>query len=155
MTQSQSQWGGPKREIATRPNPRGAKKYLASMKLRFVISRHALASLGSAGVDYLLFMPIYWLGHNIFIATYIARTVSLLVNFTVMKKLVYYSDQRFIASFPKYLGLVVLSGFLSSVMVTAFAPILWGKVFLAKVLSDSLLYVFNFFVLRWIIFQKK
>ena len=65
-----------------------------SMKIYFVLFRFTLASLSSALIDYAVFILIYGLTSNLLAGQACARLVSMLYNYSVVKKMVFFSGEQ-------------------------------------------------------------
>ncbi len=127
-----------------------------SVKIYAVILKYSISSLASAGIDYLVFAIGLHFGLSILIATYVARAISCIFNFTINKKVVFKGQGNTIAQFAKYIILVIISGTLSGWGVTQLSHLL-PQVYpvIIKVPVECILYVFNFIVQRKLIFKNK
>ncbi len=126
-----------------------------SMKIYFVLFRFTLASLSSAAIDYTIFFAVYGFSASILTSQVSARMVSMLFNYTAVKKVVFYSDQRDTRTFPKYLSLVIISGLVSYLlirMLVTFSPL---SVIMAKAGAESAVFLANFAIQREFIFAQK
>lgn len=126
-----------------------------SMKIYFVLLRYTLASLLSALVDFLVFISVFPFIGNILYATYTSRAVSLFVNYGLVSRKVFHAREKTSSTFPKYLLLVIISGLLSSILIYCMHNWLKVPVNLAKLVSESILYVSNFFIQKRFIFKEK
>ena len=125
-----------------------------SMKIYFVLFRFTLASLSSALIDYAVFILIYGLTSNLLAGQACARLVSMLYNYSVVKKMVFFSGEQVSRTFPKYLALVIFSGTISYFLIkilTQFSPL---PVIAAKAIVESLVFLANFAIQRDFIFVK-
>ena len=125
-----------------------------SMKIYFVLFRFTLASLSSALIDYAVFILIYGLTSNLLAGQACARLVSMLYNYSVVKKMVFFSGEQVTRTFPKYLALVIFSGTISYLLIkvlTQFSPL---PVIAAKAIVESLVFLANFAIQRDFIFVK-
>ena len=75
------------------------------MKIYFVLFRFMLASLMTAAVDYVVFVTAFGITSNIFLSLCLARAVAIVVNYTAVKNLVFFSDQKHRVVFPRYVCL--------------------------------------------------
>lgn len=125
-----------------------------SIKIYFVLLRYTLASLLSALVDFTVFISIYPFIGNILYSTYTARFVSLFVNYNLVNRKVFGAKNRKRETFPKYILLVIISGFLSSGIIYALHATTGIPVALAKILAESLLYIVNFYIQKKFIFTR-
>lgn len=127
--------------------------FLDSLKIYYVLFRYTLMSLTSATVDFLIFTITYpWIG-SVLLATYAARSVSLCVNYGLNSKKVFFSAERARRTFPPYLLLVIVSGFISSLIIDHLHVSTGLSINWSKVIAESLLYVVNFFIQSQFIFK--
>jgi len=127
---------------------------LDSMRIYFVLFRFTLASLSSALIDYAVFILIYGLTSNLLTGQACARLVSMLYNYSVVKKMVFFSGEQVSRTFPKYLALVIFSGTISYLLIkvlVTFSPV---PVIAAKAIVESLVFLANFAIQRDFIFVK-
>lgn len=144
-----------------------------SMRIYFVLLRFSLASLATAVIDYTVFsavlarlgpdprpptgaengiVQVLW---HVVAAQVCARAVALVFNYFTVKRLVFYSDQKHRAVFPRYMAVVVISGIISYGVMRLLMDFGHVPVSGAKVLAESLVFIANFAVLREFIFTKR
>jgi glycosyltransferase involved in cell wall biosynthesis len=128
---------------------------LDSMKIYFVLFRYTFASLFTSMIDYFVFIFSYPVIQNILYTTYLSRIVAIALNFVLVRKMVFSSKKKILQTFPKYLGLVALSGFLSSSMVYYLVQATSMRIIIAKLIAESLLYTANFLVQKYYIFNEE
>jgi putative flippase GtrA len=128
---------------------------LDSMRIYFVLFRFALASLLSAVIDYSVFLFVFHLSASISASQAAARLVSMGVNYSAVKKAVFYSDQKASTTFPKYLALVCVSGLVSYLLIEALVWYLPVPVVVAKIMAESAVFLANFAIQRDFIFVPK
>jgi glycosyltransferase involved in cell wall biosynthesis len=126
---------------------------LDSMRIYLVLLRFFFASLASALVDNVVFALAFLVIPNIALCQFLGRTISAGVNFTLNRKAVFLSTDEVRRTLPRYLGLVVLSGALSYGVIAALHA-LGMPVLPAKLLAESVLFLFNFVALRSIVFAR-
>lgn len=127
-----------------------------SMRIYFVLFRFALASLATTALDYSVFSAILLSGAGIASAQAAARLIALVFNYFVVKRLVFYSDQKHTTVFPRYAAVVVVSGLVSYGLIrlitsefTSVSPLV------AKLIAETIVFIANFAVLRDFIFAKR
>lgn len=125
-----------------------------SIKIYKVLFRYSLASFASFVFDYILFLGFFKLFNNIFVATYCARFIAIFLNFFLVKKMVFVSGKKFKETFPRYLFLVIINPLFSSGIVMLLSKTFFVPVYIAKIIAESILFVFNFTVQKKIIFNK-
>lgn len=125
-----------------------------SMKIYFVLFRFTLASLSAALIDYTVFILIYSLSSNLLAGQACARLVSMIFNYSVVKKLVFYSGEEIIRTFPKYVALAFFSGSISYLLIKVLTTLSPLPVIAAKAIVESLIFFANFAIQREFIFVK-
>ncbi|MEN6462621.1 MAG: bifunctional glycosyltransferase family 2/GtrA family protein [Syntrophomonas sp.] len=128
---------------------------LDSIKIYFVLFRYVFSSFATACIDYTVFILTFPLIDSIIISTYLARMVAIFVNFTLVRKYVFYSTENVYKTFFKYLLLVIASGSISALIVYAFSAY-WGiQIIVAKIIAEGILYLANFTIQKEFIFGVK
>ena len=125
-----------------------------SARIYFVLFRYILASLITAAVDYIVFFVSYAFFPKIFFCTYAARLVALFVNFFILKKFVFHSKEKIVIIGMKYLLIVGISGFISSVTIEYFHNVLNLNIVISKVSAELLFYVGIFIAQKEFVFKK-
>lgn len=126
-----------------------------SAKIYFVLFRYIIASLITAAVDYAVFFISYSFLPKIFLCTYFARLIALFVNFVILKKYVFHSKEKNTIIGVKYLLLVVISGFISSLAIEYFHHSLNLNIILSKISAELLLYFGIFIAQKEFVFRRK
>lgn len=129
--------------------------FVDSMKIYFVLFRFTFASLASALIDNIVFILVYGFSSSISISQVSARTISMMFNYSAVKKAVFYSGVRHATTFPKYLSLVVISGFVSYFLIKGFTMYFPMSVILAKLVAESIVFFANFAIQRDFIFAPE
>lgn len=128
---------------------------LDSVKIYFVLFRYILSSAATALFDYLVFLLVLPLtGGSILLSTYLSRAAALCVNYTLVHNLVFDSRTALRRTFPLYLLLVCVSGFLSAMIVMGLKSALGLDERLGKLLAETVLYLINFLIQRDFIFRS-
>ncbi len=128
---------------------------LNSMSLYFVLARYVSTSLLTAVVDNLVFFLCYPWVHYLLVSIYLARLVAILVNYFLLRKVVFYSSDKPTRTFPKYLALVLFSGLVASLLIDFFNAEFHIGVMLGKIIAELLLYLVNFTVLNKLVFVHR
>jgi putative flippase GtrA len=110
--------------------------------------------LSSALIDYAVFILIYGLTSNLLSGQACARLISMLYNYSVVKKMVFFSGEQVSRTFPKYLALVIFSGTISYLLIKALSTYSPVPVIAAKAIVESLVFLANFAIQRDFIFVK-
>lgn len=126
-----------------------------SMRIYFVLCRFLLTSMASGILDYSLFITAFTLTGGIGASTAIARSLSSIVNFLAVKRVVFHSSGGVVHEFLAYMTLVIGVGTCSYLIITFLHLKLHVPVLLAKFLSEVLLYFIHFTIQRDLIFRSK
>ncbi len=124
-----------------------------SFKIYKVILKYSMASLISALVDNLVFILLMPYISDIWALTFSGRGVSMLVNFTLNKKLVFQKEGNAGKSFLKYLLLVIFSGCMSAILLSISSVIIGKTSIIMKIIIEVLLYFFNFYIQKKYVFK--
>lgn len=124
-----------------------------SIKIYAVIMKYSIVSLVSAVVDNLVFILLMPYISNIWALTFSGRAISMLVNFTLNKNLVFQKEGKIGISFLKYLTLVVFSGCISALLLSIFSGMIGRISVIIKIVIELLLYFFNFYVQKKYVFK--
>ncbi len=127
---------------------------LDSFRIYFVLLRFTLVSLVSAVLDNLIFAVFYVCWPNLIGAQIAGRVLATLFNYFGNKTTVFHSKERATKTLPSYLLLVLVSGGISYGLIRLLCASGTMDVYLAKLLAETLLYLFNFLVQRYFIFPK-
>jgi glycosyltransferase involved in cell wall biosynthesis len=126
---------------------------LDSFRIYFVLLRYALSSLATALTDLLVFYILTANGMGVLGANMSARAFALWIQFMLLKKYVFKSKAG-LSIFAAYVTYVFFSGYVSSLMQQQFADHLVNSQLLAKVVVESIIWIFNFMFLRDFIFRR-
>jgi glycosyltransferase involved in cell wall biosynthesis len=126
---------------------------LDSFRIYFVLLRYALSSVATALSDFIVFYILTANGIALLSANMSARAVALWLQFVLLKKYVFKSKAG-LPIFAAYVAYVFFSGYLSAAMQAQFAGHFVDSALLAKVVVESVIWIFNFMFLRDIIFRK-
>jgi putative flippase GtrA len=125
-----------------------------SARIYFVLLRFLGVSLITAVLDNLVFALVFSAWPTLVGAQVTGRVLCTLFNYWGNKTTVFRSEQRAAKTLPRYLLLVAVSGGISYGLIQLFCS--WGTldVVAAKMLAESILFLFNFAVQREFIFPK-
>jgi glycosyltransferase involved in cell wall biosynthesis len=126
---------------------------LDSFRIYFVLLRYTLSSIATALTDFVVFYILTANGMALLSANMSARAVALWLQFLLLKAYVFKSKAG-ISIFAAYVAYVFFSGYLSAAMQAQFAGHFVDSPLLAKVVVESVIWIFNFMFLRDIIFRK-
>ena len=127
-----------------------------SMRIYFVLLRFSFASLSTTTIDYLVFWTVYQSQSmkSVALCTVMARIFAVAYNYLLVKRYIFYSDQKHSTTFPRYLLLVIVSGAASVGLINGFMSVLGLHVLAAKVIAESGIFIVNFLVQRDLIFTR-
>jgi putative flippase GtrA len=125
---------------------------LDSMRIYFVLFRFALASMCTALIDNLLFSLIFLRSGSITKSQIAARTVAMIFNFLIVKRVVFKSNRRPWRELVEYVALVAGSGAVSYGLIRILMTYLGLSVLRSKLLAEAILFSVNFLVQRDLIF---
>jgi glycosyltransferase involved in cell wall biosynthesis len=126
-----------------------------SMRIYFALLRFALISGCTALIDNVVFLLVYRATDSIAEAQITARAASVLFNYGLVRRAVFFSDQQHAVVLPRYLLLVAVNAVISYTairLISGQSPI---GVIPAKLLVETLLFVANFAIQRDFVFTRK
>jgi glycosyltransferase involved in cell wall biosynthesis len=126
---------------------------LDSFRIYFVLLRYALSSVATALTDFVVFYILTANGMAVLGANMFARAFALWLQFMLLKKYVFKSKAG-LSIFSAYVAYVFFSGYISAVMQGEFTEDVVASPLLAKVVVESVIWIFNFMFLRDIIFRQ-
>ncbi|MBC7928510.1 MAG: bifunctional glycosyltransferase family 2/GtrA family protein [Bryobacteraceae bacterium] len=128
---------------------------LDSMRIYFVFLRYCASGLLAALVDSLIFYAVYRSGGGAASAQVAGRAAAVSVAFLVARNVVFRSDARLWNSLAKYLGLVVVMGFVSFSILQVLRTSFGMPVLVAKLSAEAVLFLGNFAIQRDFIFVRR
>jgi putative flippase GtrA len=123
-----------------------------SARIYFVLLRYSIASIVTEMADLAVFATVMAASGDLVWSNVIGRLVALWVQFMLLQSFVFHlrGNARTLAM---YLGLVVVSGVISTALQLQIANIVPFPV-VAKVMAEVLVFVFNFLFLRDFVFGR-
>ena len=125
-----------------------------SMRIYFVLLRYCGSSLVALLVDSAIFYPMYFTTGNLIASQAAARGVAAVAIFALVRNVVFHSNARVLTSFVKFLALVIVSGLISYSLIGFLHQLLGLSVPIAKLMSESVLFIGNFAIQRMFIFRS-
>jgi glycosyltransferase involved in cell wall biosynthesis len=121
-----------------------------SVQIYFVLLRYIGSSLITEGVDILVFGTVMAWSGDLLLSNAIGRMVAIWAQFTLLQRFVFRlrGDAKMFAA---YLGLVVVSGIISTALQLQIANVLPFPI-PAKILAEVSVFLFNFLFLRDLVF---
>jgi glycosyltransferase involved in cell wall biosynthesis len=123
-----------------------------SAKIYFVLLRYSLASLVTYVTDFLVFWIAFGATQQVLLSNMSARLVALWVQLALLQSFVF-RRQINLGIFLAYVTLVFVSGVMSSALQVQLIDLV-GTPIGAKIIADTLFFVFNFLFIRDLIFGR-
>ena len=123
-----------------------------SFKIYKEIFKFSLSSLSCFFIDYILFVIFNLITNNIVFSNIIARVVSASTNYGLNRSLVFKSTKRVKTSLVQYILLVAIILTLNTILVTSLSLVI--NKFVAKIITEVILFLLSWFVQKNIIFKK-
>lgn len=130
--------------------------FFDSVKIYFQLLRYAFSSLISSFFDFIVFTIFYNITGNIMFGLLIARfIVGSMLNFIINRRLVFHSEARVLYSLLKYYLALLVMSFISYLLINRAMEHLHFSVVMAKMMVESILFVFTFLIQRDFVFHNK
>ena len=128
------------------------KPLLDSTRVYFVLFRYGISSLVTAGADYLVFILAHLITQNVPLSMLLARIVSVLVNYLLLKKWVFLSQDKIRHTFPRFVLLVAFFGVLTTLLIQVLTGLLPLTPLQAKLIIEISLYLVVFLAVKSLVF---
>jgi glycosyltransferase involved in cell wall biosynthesis len=125
-----------------------------SAKIYFSLFRFLGTSLVAALLDNIIFIILFSLGNTILTSQAGSRAIVMVVNYVMVKKMVFHSSEQNKIAIPKYVLAVVLLGAISYGLIIAASDVFSIPVILAKIAVETIVFVSSFLVQRSFIFKE-
>ena len=125
---------------------------LDSAQIYFVLLRYVGSSLITEAVDLVVFATIMAWSDDLVLSNTVGRLVAIWAQFTLLQKFVFRLRGN-AKMFAAYLGLVVVSGIVSTAMQIQLANLVPFPV-AAKIIAEVSVFLFNFLFLRDLVFGE-
>jgi glycosyltransferase involved in cell wall biosynthesis len=126
--------------------------FLDSVKIYFVFIRFSAVAIISAIMDYGLFSLFYFMSHGLFWSIVSARILSAIFNFTSGKLVTFRSKNNIYSELKRYVILASCLVLLSYCLVYILSTQFHFSVYVAKIISETILFATSFVVQRALIF---
>lgn len=126
-----------------------------SIKVYLVVFRYCFSSVLAVLIDYTVFAFSIKADLSIFLATYLARLCSALVNFFVNRNVVFKNKGNFVLQFVKYILLVFFSGTASGILITYITEYVSLPITMTKAIVESVLFFVNYCIQKNFIFTNR
>jgi glycosyltransferase involved in cell wall biosynthesis len=127
---------------------------LDSMRIYFVLLRFSFIALLTALLDNTAFAIFLGGGLTLAQSQAAARLVALVFNYISVRRAVFLSRETHRRVLPRYVLLVIASGFVSYGLINLFVSAAGLEVVAAKLIAESLLFIANFTIQRDLVFTK-
>lgn len=128
---------------------------LDSMRVYFVFLRYCGSAVLAAIVDSAVFFSLSHSGESLMLAQIAGRTAAATVAFFVARNVVFRSEARIAVTLMRYVGLLILMGFVSFTLLQALHERIGFSVIGAKLAAESLLFLASFALQRDFIFTPR
>ncbi len=142
-------------KLITSPRQELTTRGTVFLRELFIFLRYSASSLITAAVDYLVFLTTYPHIQKIPLCIFLARLASILVNYLLLRVVVFQNREHVLRTLPSYVLLVAISGIITSLLIPQWIHWLKVSVVIAKMLSEAILYFINYAILKNLIFLRK
>lgn len=125
-----------------------------SIKIYVVLLKYTLSSMLATIIDYVVFIFAFNHGLSVLPATYLARSVAGLVNYKINKTVVFKYKSNNLKPFISYILLIIFSGAISAFAIEYLHNLFGGNVPVLKLIVETLLFFFNYYIQSTYIFRK-
>ena len=125
-----------------------------SLKIVFVLLRYSMSSLICSILDSILFILFFLLNPNIWFCSFFARIISGSINFVLVRRYVFKTQDKVIYRFCFFWGYVLIVTSMSAILISNMTLSLDFNPLIAKISVETLLFFFNFLIQRFIIFGR-
>lgn len=128
--------------------------FFDSMKIYFQLLRYAFSSLLTSFCDFIVFTIMFKLTANMMLSLLVARfVVGSMLNYVINRRLVFHSRTGVFVSLMKYYFALLVMSVLSYLLISRTVEHLGISVVAAKIMVETLLFVFTFVIQRDFVFQ--
>jgi len=133
-----------------------------SFKIYAIIFKYIFSSFASFLLDFLLVYLFEWITHGmaneaaaLTISVVAARVISATFNFALNKRVVFKNKDNVVVTFLKYACLAILVMLMNLGLMQLGVTVLGVPLFWTKLVTETLLFIFNYFVQRKVVFKPK
>ncbi len=119
------------------------------------IFKFSFSSILSFLIDFSLFTIFSLFIHNISVCNVLARIISASFNYTMNRKYVFKSNNSVSKSFISYVILAVIILFLNTVLLNLLVYKVLINKFVAKAVTEIILFILSYNIQEKFVFQKK
>lgn len=118
-----------------------------------IFAKYLLTSLLVAGIDYSIFWGSQYILENLFVRLMLARSLSIIIQYLLVRFKVFNSKLPTKRTFPAYVLLVVVNAILVEAVIKFLGSFGVTEIS-AKVASEIILYLPNFWIIKKYIFKS-
>ena len=131
-----------------------------SIRIYSQILKFISSSLLSFCIDFLLYTASFALSRSILFSNAFARLISLHCNFFMNKNYVFHNasestKREHLKEYLSYLGLALSLFAMNTLLLSAVVEVLGVNAYLAKIITEILLFILSYFVQKHLIFSKQ
>ena len=126
-----------------------------SFRIYKEIFKFSLSSLISFVIDYILYTVLVITTYNITLSNIVARIVSATFNYNINRKVAFKSIKKVPITLIEYAILAIVILVINTIILNIFVNILFINEFLAKVITEILLFFFSWIIQKKIIFASR
>jgi putative flippase GtrA len=126
-----------------------------SFKIYFVLLRYGFSSLISALIDIIIFINAILFGSSILTANMMGRSIGLVVNFILLRNVVFKDTSKNIKSFILFALYVLFIGLISTALQEFLVRHIELNVIFIKILVELSLFIINFAFIKTYLFKKR
>ncbi len=119
------------------------------------IFKFSLSSLISFIIDYILYTILVLTTSNITVSNVVARVVSATCNYNINRKIVFKSIKKVPITLIQYAILATVILIVNTLLLNAFVNLLYLNEFVAKILTEVILFFFSWYVQKKLIFASR
>lgn len=125
-----------------------------SFRIYLEIIKFSLSSFICFLIDYLFYTLFVLIFNNVIISNIFARVISSATNYTINKKYVFKNNKKGIKSILEYYLLAIIILVVNTFFLNFIVNIGINK-YIAKILIESIMFIFSWFVQKYKIFKKE
>ncbi len=127
---------------------------LDSVRIYFSLFRFSIAGLVAALIDNSVFALAFALGASVLASQCAGRAVAVVVNYLMLKRMVFHSVENDKVAGAKYLASVVVFGAVSYGLIMAGQGLLGMPVLATKIVVETAIFLANYLVQRLMVFKE-
>jgi putative flippase GtrA len=131
------------------------RPFFDSMRIYFVLLRFTLISIVTAGLDNLVFYLLFGATGNVLESQVGGRVLAVLFNYFAVRRAVFLSGERHRILLPRYLLVVASNVCLSYAGIELLTHAFALRVFPAKIVAETTLFLVNFWLQRDFVFTRR